>query len=111
MIEASLPGSLGPLQIIGVMGFLIYIAAFTAVQLELMNGNGITFSLANTLAAMLVALSLFADFNLASALIQGSWIVIGIAGIATRGFRATATRAQSGRKRCIAPVAAKGKMQ
>lgn len=84
------------LQVVGVLGFIIYISAFSAVQLEWMNGNGMAFSLANTLAAVLVAISLIADFNLASALIQGSWIVIGLAGVAMRSFRTSAGKAGSG---------------
>ena len=36
------------------------------------------------MAAALVAISLLAEFNLASALIQGSWIVIGTTGLALR---------------------------
>ncbi len=87
------------LQAAGVLGFLLYIGSFSAVQFALMNGNGMAFSIANTFAAVLVAMSLIAEFNLASALIQGSWIVIGIAGIATRSFRATAKKANSGQDR------------
>ncbi len=96
MTEMTSLGSLGLPQLIGLIGFLLYIGAFAAVQFERMDGNGMSFSLVNTLAAIFVAVSLFADFNLASALIQGSWIVIGITGIATRSLRGCASRVDPG---------------
>ena len=78
---------LGAYQSIGVAGFIFYIASFGAVQLGLMDGNRFTFTLLNILAACLVGISLFADFNLASALIQGSWILIGLIGLTLRFCR------------------------
>lgn len=80
--------ALSVFEIIGIFGFLFYLLAFGAVQLGCMNGNGVTYSLTNVLAASLVAVSLTADFNLASALIQGSWILIGLIGLALRAHRA-----------------------
>ncbi len=79
---------LGPYQFVGLLGFLTYLGAFGSVQFGLLDGNSTTYSLANVLAASLVAVSLAAEFNLASALIQGSWIVIGLAGLALRAWKA-----------------------
>lgn len=79
---------LGPLQAIGIAGFVAYIGAFGSVQFGLLDGNSTTYSLANILAASLVAISLLAEFNLASALIQGSWIVIGFVGLGLRAWKA-----------------------
>ena len=75
---------LGPYELVGVAGFVCYLAAFGSVQLGALDGNSTAYSLANVLAAMLVAISLISEFNLASALIQGSWIVIGLSGLALR---------------------------
>lgn len=75
---------LNSLQLIGLAGFVLYIYAFSAVQFGWLNGNSAIYSLVNVAAATCVAISLFADFNLASALIQGSWIVIGLTGLALR---------------------------
>lgn len=80
--------SLGPLEWAGIAGFFCYVLAFGSVQLGKMDGNSIAYSLANILAASLVALSLVAEFNLASALIQSSWILIGIVGLCLRAQRA-----------------------
>lgn len=78
--------AIGPLQLIGMMGFLVYIFAFGCVQFGCLDGNSVSYSLYNVLAASLVAVSLFAEFNLSSAFIQGSWILIGLSGVLKRIF-------------------------
>lgn len=79
--------NIGVLELIGVLGFLCYIGAFGSVQVGLMDGNGSVYCLVNILAAVLVATSLTAEFNLASALIQGSWIIIGLLGLILRNAK------------------------
>jgi len=76
--------TLGLFELSGVAGFICYVVAFGSVQLGKLDGNSIAYSLANILAASLVAISLIAEFNLASALIQSSWIMIGMTGLALR---------------------------
>jgi len=78
--------AIGPLQVIGMIGFLVYIFAFGCVQLGYLDGNSLSYSLYNVLAASLVAISLIAEFNLASAFIQGSWILIGLTGALRRSL-------------------------
>jgi len=73
--------TLGPLQLTGVAGFLTYILAFGAVQCGWMNGNGLGYTLCNMLAAALVGVSLLAEFNLSSALIQTSFFFVGLVGV------------------------------
>ena len=75
---------IGLLELIGLLGFLAYMSAFGLVQIGRMDGNGVVYTLCNVLAASLVAVSLVAEFNLSSALIQGSWILIGLFGLAKR---------------------------
>lgn len=84
----------GYLQVIGVVGFLFYIFSFACVQFGLLDGNGQLYAFYNVIAASLVAISLIAEFNLASALIQCSWIVIGLVGLTRRSL--TKTRATVG---------------
>lgn len=74
-------GALGPFQLTGVIGFVVYIFAFGRVQFGWLDGNSATYSALNVLAASLVSISLIAEFNLSSALIQASWIVMGLVGI------------------------------
>lgn len=77
-------GTLGSFQLIGIVGFVVYVFAFGLIQFGWLDGNSATYSALNVLAASLVAISLFAEFNLSSALIQGSWIIIGLVGILKR---------------------------
>lgn len=69
------------LQAIGVIGFLFYIGGFAALQFGMIDGNGVAFTSINILGASFVLLSLITAFNLASLLIQVSWIMIGGVGI------------------------------
>lgn len=71
-------------QIIGLLGFLTYLGSFGALQARLVDGNGALYGLLNILAAALVLISLTEAFNLASALIQISWIIIGVGGLIGR---------------------------
>lgn len=80
--------TLSPYQFSGIIGFLCYLVAFGSVQLGWLDGNSMAYSLSNVLAASLVAVSLMEAFNLASALIQGSWIIFGIVGLTLRARRA-----------------------
>ena len=88
-------GALGPLQFLGILGFLTYLLAFAAVQSGVMDGNGLGFTLSNMLAAALVGVSLLVEFNLSSALIQISYLVIGFIGIFRWALRRTARPAQN----------------
>ena len=80
--------AMGHLEWTGVAGFFCYVGAFGAVQLGKMDGNSVAYSLANIVAAILVGLSLLAEFNLASALIQTSWALLGLTGLALRARKA-----------------------
>ena len=79
----TLPAS----QLIGIAGFLCYLGSFAALQFRLIDGNGVLYSLLNILAAALLLISLMEAFNLASVLIQVSWIVIGLTGLGLRLWR------------------------
>ena len=75
------------LQICGLIGVAGYIGSFMAIQFRVMCGNSCAFSLLNILSAAFVLISLTEHFNLASALIQISWIVIGVSGLLFRLLR------------------------
>lgn len=88
--------TIGPLQAIGILGFFTYVIAFGSVQIGRLDGNSAKYSFCNVLAASFVSISLIAEFNLASALIQGCWIVIGLIGLSRRLIgRSLATPAAS----------------
>jgi hypothetical protein len=71
----------------GLIGFATYLGGFGALQFGLLDGNGKVYAWTNVLGASFVLISLYDAFNLASALIQISWIVIGYVGIVRRSGR------------------------
>ncbi len=68
-------------EIIGLIGFVLYMVSYWLLQLGRLNGNGYCYATLNIAAALFVLVSLRLDFNLASMLIQLAWISISIFGI------------------------------
>jgi len=68
----------------GLVGFAAYLGGFSALQFGVLDGNGKPYAWINVLAASFVLISLYDAFNLASVLIQVSWIIIGYIGIVRR---------------------------
>ena len=62
---------------LGILGFLTYVLNYTLLSLRILTSENLRYFALNILAAVLVLISLTEDFNLASALIQGFWILIG----------------------------------
>lgn len=83
MADLILDLTTNPFQATGVLGFFAYMGSFALLQARLIDGNGPVYALMNVIAASLVLISLADAFNLASLLIQVSWIIIGLAGIAS----------------------------
>ena len=73
-------------QVAGIFGFLFYIMGFAGVQLGYIDGNGNTYTLLSLAGASLVLLSLIGAFNLASMLIQISWIIICLTALLRRSL-------------------------
>ena len=79
-------------QLAGFAGVAFYLGSYGLLQLGLVRGNGYPYALMNLAGASLVLVSLFASWNLFSAIILISWITLSILGIArvwvlTRGLR------------------------
>lgn len=70
------------LTLSGILGVGIYLSSYGLLQAGVLRGASYTYATLNMLAAGFVLLSLTSDFNLASALIQISWILISLVGIA-----------------------------
>lgn len=79
--------SLSLIQFVGLVGFLGYMTGFAGQQFGIIDGNGKAYSIINIISASLVLASLMEHFNLASALIQVSWIMIGTGGLIIRLIR------------------------
>lgn len=84
--------SLSLIQLAGLFGFFGYMAGFAAQQFSVIDGNSKAYSIINVVSASLVLVSLTEHFNLASALIQVSWIAIGIIGLTLRMMRPAQTK-------------------
>ncbi len=65
----------------GMVGVVLYVGSYSALQLGKLDGNSILYCLLNGGAASLVLISLFYDFNLASAVIQIIWISVSLFGV------------------------------
>ena len=74
-------------RVIGIAGFVAYVANYAALSFRLVSGDSIVYFAGNTLAATLVLISLTTDFNMASVLIQVFWIGIGLGAILLRARR------------------------
>lgn len=69
-------------EIAGFAGVAFYLGSYAALQLGLISGRGYLYAALNLIGAALVLISLIAAFNLFSAIIQISWIVISLVGMA-----------------------------
>ena len=68
-------------QIAGLFGVAFYLGSYAALQTGILKGSGYLYTAVNGTAATFVLISLLRDFNLSSALIQISWIVLSIFGL------------------------------
>lgn len=66
----------------GLLGVALYLGAYGALQLGLLRGSSVTYTLLNLAGASAVLLSLVEAFNLSSLLIQIFWITLSIIGLA-----------------------------
>lgn len=68
----------------GVLGVILYLVAYGALQAGLIRGSSSGYTVLNLLAAASVLFSLLETWNLYSALIQTFWIAISVMGIGRR---------------------------
>jgi hypothetical protein len=76
----------------GLVGVVLFLGAYAALQTGLIRGTGYLYASLNLCAASLVLLSLMSAFNLSSAVIQVSWIIISAVGILRTFFLTRAVR-------------------
>ena len=70
------------LKAVGLAGVALYLGSYALLQAGILRGNSYTYAILNLCASSLVLISLIVAFNLPSAIIQISWIVISLMGIA-----------------------------
>ncbi len=71
----------GFFELAGLAGVAFYLGSYGALQTGFLKGSSYVYALLNFAAAALVLVSLLQDFNLSSAIIQLSWIVISTVGL------------------------------
>ena len=68
-------------EIAGLLGVVLYVGAYAALQTGLLRSNGYSYAAANLAAAAMVLLSLSQDFNLSAAMSQIIWIFLSVFGM------------------------------
>ncbi|MDP1785460.1 MAG: hypothetical protein Q8K81_08570 [Sulfuricurvum sp.] len=68
-------------DLIGIVGVLIIIIAYMLLQLEKIDAKDLSFSILNTLGALLIIVSLLYDWNLASFIMEATWMMLSLYGI------------------------------
>ncbi|MEL6437494.1 MAG: hypothetical protein AAFP99_11960 [Pseudomonadota bacterium] len=92
------------LRAIGVTGFCFYITSFFGVQRGLICGNSMLYSILTVSAATCVLISLIGEFNLASLLINVSFVSCGVFGIYRRLTNKAAQPNQQGAETKMVPA-------
>lgn len=65
----------------GIVGVVLILAAYLALQTEKIDPKSLAYSLLNGLGAALILISLYFDFNLSAAIIESAWLLISIFGL------------------------------
>ena len=68
-------------DLIGSTGTLIVVLAYLATQMRRLSATDLAFPVANLIGSLLIVVSLYFSFNLASALMEFFWIMISGIGI------------------------------
>ncbi|MCI0501872.1 MAG: hypothetical protein L0Y61_09055 [Epsilonproteobacteria bacterium] len=74
-------------DITGILGVLIIVIAYIAMQIDKMDPKGFTFSFLNTIGAALILISLYFDWNLASFVMEAIWFILSLYGTIKAGLR------------------------
>ncbi|MEZ5757915.1 MAG: hypothetical protein R3D86_06815 [Emcibacteraceae bacterium] len=66
---------------IGLIGVLMILVAYALIQLDRLDVKHISYSVMNAAGSGLILISLYIDFNLSAAVIEGAWLLISLYGI------------------------------
>lgn len=78
-------------NILGIIGVILILSTYALLQAERIDPRSARYSAANASGAALILVSLYFDFNLSAALIEGAWLVISLLGL-IKAFRTKRTR-------------------
>ncbi len=66
---------------IGMIGVAMVVFAYFLLQIEKVTIHHIAYSILNIFGSSLILVSLFVNFNLASVVIEGFWVLISLIGV------------------------------
>lgn len=69
------------IDLIGILGVITIIIGYMLLQVGKMDAADLSFSVLNTLGALLIIISLLYDWNLASFIMEFTWMMISLYGI------------------------------
>jgi predicted membrane protein len=69
------------IDLIGILGVIIIIIGYMLLQLEKIDAKDLSFSILNTLGALLIIISLLYAWNLPSFIMEFTWMMISLYGI------------------------------
>ena len=77
---------------LGTVGVLMILACYFLIQIGRMDSERLSFSVVNGLGASFILVSLYFEFNFASVLIEGFWVIISLIGIIRYYYRKRESR-------------------
>lgn len=69
------------IDFIGISGVAVIVIAYTLLQIEKMGAQDLSFSLLNSIGALLIIVSLLYNWNLASFLMEFTWMILSLYGV------------------------------
>ena len=66
---------------LGITGVILILIAYTLLQIGKMSAESVSYSLLNALGAVLILISLYFYWNLASGVIEIAWLIISTYGL------------------------------
>jgi hypothetical protein len=66
---------------IGMIGVVIILSTYLLLQMERLKSETLLYSVLNMMGSSMILFSLFFEWNLASAIIEGAWVLVSLFGI------------------------------
>jgi hypothetical protein len=76
---------------IGMIGVAVILSAYILLQMGRLKSETLLYSVLNLIGSSMILFSLFFEWNLASAIIEGAWVLVSLFGIARYFFKRRAT--------------------
>jgi hypothetical protein len=78
---------------IGMIGVVIILSTYLLLQMERLKSETLLYSVLNMMGSSMILFSLFFEWNLASAIIEGAWVLVSLFGIVRYFVKRRATSA------------------